>query len=177
MQEVSMEEEQAVKTAEESTKNATALKHMHRRISLLGERVTEFDLARLEDEKNALAKLNAKQERDVRNLHRIQYREKQDLEKTQREELEDFERMIREEYDEAVKVKEAELAANVKKLEKLIHKRSVRLVSRWWLMLQVWKKTEGERIMMSCGNVVPGPLPIGLLNLPEELGPYIMAFR
>ncbi|KAF2674873.1 hypothetical protein BT63DRAFT_420130 [Microthyrium microscopicum] len=176
-QEITKMEEHTAQSAETKTKNVTALKHMNRRLSLLGESATETDHLRLAEEERALERSAARQERELRNLYRDQTREGHDSKRNQQKDLEDFERSLREDYDQQVKDKQAVLLDNQKKLEELIHARTLRLVSRWWLLLQIWKKTDGEKIMMSCGNVVNGPLPLGLLGLPEDFGPYITAFH
>ena len=150
---------------------------MQKRLSLLGDQATEAERARVDEEKLALHRLAERQQREIRNLFRLQNREKMELKRQQQKEIEDFEQSLRESYREAVKEKQAVLQENMKRLEALIHARSVRLVSRWWMLLQIWKANEGEKIMAGAGSMVKGPLPLGLLGLPEDFASYVASFH
>jgi hypothetical protein len=164
-------DDQKQQTSEETVKNATALKHLNRRLSFLGDNVTEAELNRLDDEKRALDKLALKQERDLQKLLRVQNREKLDIQRRQQKELEDFRISMKEDYDTRVREKLEELQKNMEKLEQLIHERSIRMVGRWYLQLQIFKREDKEV------SYIKTPLPLSILGLPEEFGPYCAAYH
>jgi hypothetical protein len=170
-QEVSEMNEQSKQQTEQATKNATALKHMNKRLSILGDTATEEDKNRLEDELKALDKLAHRQQRELRNLFRDQNREKQRTKKEQQTEYENFQKSIKEDYNSKVQHKEEELTKNREKLEELIHARCLRLVSRWHLMLQIFKSEDRD------ASNIKGHLPLTILSLPVEFNPYVAAFQ
>jgi hypothetical protein len=170
-QELGEIDEQKVETKEETIKNATALKHMHRRLSILGENATDDARNRLEDEKYKLNRLEQRQERELQKLLRIQNREKLILQRNQQNELADLTTSMREDHDLKVRHKHEELVKNATKLEALIHERALRLVARWHLQLQILKREEKEL------SWIKGPLPLSILRLPEEFGPYVSAYH
>jgi hypothetical protein len=160
-------DEQTVVAADQAIKNATALKYIARRMDLLGEQATDIDHNAYISEARALDRLAEKHQRDIRNLHRFQYREKQDMQKNQLKEMEN----LREEAVLKIKTKESDLERNSRKLEELIHIRSMRLVARWHLMLQIYKTEDRDGISLK------GALPLSLLGLPEEFAPYVGAYH
>ena len=163
--------EQTEQTKEKATKNATALKHMTKRLSILGENATAEERKRLEDELLALEKLAKVQQRDMRNLLREQNKEKHNLKKEQQRKLEALEASLKEDYNDKIKHKEEELRKNLTTLEELIHARCIRLVARWHLSLQIFKREDRD------ASTVKGPLPLTLLCLPEEFAPYVAAYH
>jgi hypothetical protein len=165
-QEIFEEEQHNAETKEVEVKNRTALKYIERRIDFLGETVTDSDLKAFQDEQHALNRLADKHQREIRNLHRQQYREQQDVLRAQQKALED----LKTERDNKIRHKSRDLDRNARKLEELIHIRSMRLVARWWLMLQVYKTEDRD------GSSLKGPLPLSLLGLPEEFAPYAAAY-
>jgi hypothetical protein len=176
LQELSEEDEHTTQTAEEKTKNATALKYVRRRLEMLGEHATAAERSRLEEEKAALTKLAQRQQRDMRNLFRVQNREIMELKKAQQQELQEFERTLHDDYEEQIREKQAVLQRNMMKLEELIHARATKLVGRWWLLLQIWKKTQGERVMKGHATT-QSALPLTLFGLHEDFSPIVAAFH
>jgi hypothetical protein len=170
-QEVSEIDGQSDEQKEKATKNATALKHMTRRLSILGDKATNEERKRVEDELRALEKLAERQQRDMRNLFREQNKEKHNLKKEQQKELEALEKSLKEECDLKIKYKEEELEKNMSKLEELIHARCMRLVARWHLTLQIYKREDRDAL------AIKGPLPLTLLCLPDEFTPYVAAYH
>jgi septal ring factor EnvC (AmiA/AmiB activator) len=156
---------------EKATKNATALRHMTRRLSILGDKATIDELNRVEEEMKALDKLADRQQREMRNLLRVQTREMQALKKEQQKELENFEESLKEDSEQTVRYKEQELTSNMGKLEELIHARCMRLIARWHLMLQIYKRENRD------ASSLKGPLPLTMLCLPEEFTPYVAAYQ
>jgi hypothetical protein len=69
-----------------------------------------------------------------------------------------------------MRVKEGDLERNMRRLEELIHVRSMRLVARWHLMLQIYKTEDRDGMGLS------EALPLGVLGLPEEFAGYVAAF-
>jgi hypothetical protein len=170
-QEFGQIDDQKQQTTEETVKNATALKHLNRRLSLLGDNATDAELNRIEEETQALEKLAAKQERDNQKLLRVQNREKLDMQRQQQKEVEDLQISMKEDYEARVRDKQEELQKNMDKLEHLIHDRSIRMVGRWYLQLQVFKREDKD---VSC---IKAPLPLSILGLPEEFNPYCSAYH
>jgi len=162
-QELSSMNTQSEEQKEKAVKNATALKYVNKRLSILGDNATQDELNRLEEEMKSLDKLAVRQQRDMRNLFREQNREKKALEKDQQTELVTFEESLKEEHEEKIKHKEEELTRNMSRLEELIHARTLRLVARWHLMLQIFKRDDRD------ASTIKGPLPLTLLCLPEGL--------
>jgi hypothetical protein len=163
--------EQAEHTKEKATKNATALKHMNKRLSILGDNATPEEHKRLEEEMQALEKFAQRQQRDMRNLLREQNKEKHLLKKEKQREMEAFETSLKEDYELKIRHKEEELVKNMTKLEELIHARRMRLVARWHLTLQIFKREDRD------ASAIKGPLPLTLLCLPEEFAPYVAAYQ
>jgi hypothetical protein len=160
-------DEQTAETEDQTTKNATALKHINKRIELLGEAATDAEKHVLDSEQHALDRLADKQQREIRNLHRFQYRERQDMLRTQQRELEELEEGSR----TKMRTKTRDLEKNMRRLEELIHVRSMRLVARWHLMLQIYKTEDRD------GMGLKGALPLSLLALPEEFVRYVAAYH
>lgn len=177
LQELTSEEEHETQTEEEKIKNATALKYVGRRLEMLGGHATAQERARLEEEKVALIKLAQRQRSDMRNLFRDQNREKLELKKSQATELAAFERALHEDYGDQIREKQAVLSRNLMKLEELIHARAIKIVGRWWLLLQIWKKTQGERVMKHLSGAPNSAMPLTLLGLHEDFAPIIAAFH
>jgi hypothetical protein len=144
---------------------------------MLGEHATAQERARLEEERAALTKLANRQKRDIRNLFRDQNRELLELGRAHQKELEEFEQRLNEDYAEQIREKQAVLQRNMMKLEELIHARAIKLVGRWWLLLQIWKKTQGERVMKTSGNTNNSALPLTLFGLHEDFAPLVAAFH
>jgi uncharacterized membrane protein len=163
--------EQTEETKEKTTKNATALKHMTKRLSILGDNATVEERNRLEEEMLALEKLAKRQERDMRNLLREQNKEKHILKKEQQRKIEALEASLKEDYNDKIRHKETELLKNMTTLEELIHARCMRLVARWHLTLQIFKREDRD------ASNIKGPLPLTLLCLPEEFAPYVAAYH
>lgn len=170
-QEIFETDNHADQQKEKATKTATALKHMNKRISILGDKATVEEIQRVEEETKALEKLADRQQRELRNLYRTQNKEKQDLKKVQQKELEELRTLLREECELKVQCKEEALQNNMAKLEKLIHARCLRLVARWYLQLQIFKREDRD------ASTIKGPLPLTMLNLPEDFTPYVAAYQ
>jgi hypothetical protein len=144
-----------------TTRNATALKHLNRRISLLGDDVTAENLRRFEEETTALERLEKQHDRQLQTMIRTQEREKLDLRRQQEKELEEYSISLDKDHEEFWERKLVELESNKRKLEDLIENRKERLVCRWYLRLQVLKM-ETEDI-----SHIKDPLPLSILNLPK----------
>jgi len=86
--------------------------------------------------------------------------------RAQQKELDD----LKNERDAKIRQKTRDFERNARKLEELIHIRSMRLVARWYLMLQIYKTEDRD------GTGLKGSLPLSLLGLPEEFAPYVAAY-
>jgi hypothetical protein len=143
-------------------RNATALKHLNKRMSLLGNDVTPEHMRRFKDELSAMDRLEKQQDRDLQKLIRNQEREKLDLRRQQEKELENYEKSLDEDLEVQSRTKLAELDGNRLKLEALIEARRERLVGRWYLRLQILKTGESDIAHIN------DPLPLSVLNLPRS---------
>jgi hypothetical protein len=147
------------------------LKYIHHRLSILGENATADARNRLEDEIHKLNRLEQRQERQLHTLQRIQNREKLNLIRNQQNDLADLVASMQEDHNVKVRHKHEELVKNATRLEALIHERALRLVARWHLQLQILKTEEKEL------SWIKGPLPLTILRLSEEFGPYVSAYN
>jgi hypothetical protein len=166
-QELSIVDEQNLETNEEMVKNRTALKYIERRMDMLGETATDSDRHIFMEEQRAIDRLSIKHQRQIRNLHRQQNKERHETLKAQQKELDDLQL----EYVMKVRQKTKDLERNSWKLEELIHVRSMRLVARWHLMLQIYKTEDRD------GMGFKWALPLSLLGLPEEFAPFVAAYQ
>jgi hypothetical protein len=143
-------------------RNATALKHLNKRLSLLGDDITPEHKRRFEEELNALERLGKKHDRELQTMIRNQEREKLDLRRQQEKDVEEYSKSLDEDHDLQTKEKLAELEGNRLKLEELIEARRERLVGRWHLRLQILK--------MGVVDIahIKDPLPLSMLNLPRS---------
>jgi hypothetical protein len=142
-----------------AVRNATALKHLNKRMSLLGNDVTPEHMRRFEEELNAMERLEKHQDRELQSLIRNQEREKLDLRRQQEKDLEDYRTRLDDDLELQSRVKLAELDRNRLKLEELIEARRERLVNRWHLRLQILKMEEKDIAH------IKDALPLSLLNL------------
>jgi protein-tyrosine-phosphatase len=162
-QELAEIERLKLEKADSAAKNATALKHVHRRISLLGNEATEEHLRRFEEEANAMDELERRHKREMDALLRFQRRERLNLQREQTKELLDFRKKMKEEFDEASRTKRSELEQNMRKLDDTIRDRKSRLTAKWYLELQIFKQETAE-----LRDSFIGPLPLRILGLPAE---------
>jgi hypothetical protein len=143
-------------------RNTTALKHLNKRMSLLGNDVTPEQMRRFEEELNAMDRLEKQQDRELKTLIRNQEREKLDLRRQQEKELEKYGMSLDEDLDLQSRAKLVELDRNRVKLEELIEARRERLVARWYLRLQILKMEENDFTHIKVH------LPLSILNLPRS---------
>jgi hypothetical protein len=143
-------------------RNATALKHLNKRMSLLGDDVTPEHRRRFDEELNALERLGEQQDRELQTTIRNQEREKLDLRRQQEKDVEDYSKSLDEDHEVQCKEKLAELEGNRLKLEELIEARKERLVGRWYLRLQILKMGDLDIAH------IRDPLPLSMLNLPRS---------
>lgn len=150
-----------------SARNATALKFVRKRLSLLGEHATPEHRMRLEEEITAMDRLASRHEREMQCLIRNQEREKLDLHRQQDKEIEDFEKSLDDDANFSIQTKVDALRMNMVKLDDLIEDRKARLASRWYIRLQIAKMEVPETAH------IRGPLPLTTLELPPG---FINAF-
>jgi len=154
-------------TEDSSARNATALKFVRKRLSLLGEDATPEHHMRLEEETNAMDRLASRHEREMQALIRNQEREKLDLQRKQEKDVEDYHKSLDEDMVFSMRTKLDALGMNMVKLDDLIEDRKARLVSRWYIRLQIAKMD------VPVTSHVRGPLPLTTLELPTG---FINAF-
>jgi hypothetical protein len=147
-------------TEDSSARNATALKFVRKRLSLLGEDATPEHHMRLEEETNAMDRLASRHEREMQALIRNQEREKLDLQRKQEKDVEDYHKSLDEDMTFSMRTKLDALGMNMVKLNDLIEDRKARLVSRWYIRLQIAK------MEVPATSHVRGPLPLTTLELP-----------
>jgi hypothetical protein len=147
---------------DKAARNATAIKHLNKRMNLLGENVTKEHLTRFEEELDAMDTLEKTQERDLQKFHLNQDREKMDLVKQQEKEIEEMEKRLDDNNRDRWGAKQAQLVEDVVLLDDLIWERQCRLVDRWFLRLQTVKMGDPEIAH------IKDPLPLSLLELPSS---------
>jgi hypothetical protein len=145
-----------------SARNATALKYVRKRLSLLAHDATPEHRMRLEEETNAMERLAARHDREMQALIRNQEREKLDLQRQQEKEVEDYNKSLADEMTLSLRTKLDGLAMNMVILDDMIEERKTRLVSRWFLRLQIAKMEVPETAH------IKAPLPLSLLELPPS---------
>ena len=150
-----------------SARNATALKFVRKRLSLLGEDATPEHHMRLEEETNAMDRLANRHQREMQALIRNQEREKLDLQRQQEKDVEDYHKSLDDDMAFSIRTKLDALGMNMVKLDDLIEDRKARLVSRWFIRLQIAKMEVPET------SHVRGLLPLTTLELPSG---FINAF-
>jgi hypothetical protein len=150
-----------------SARNATALKFVRKRLSLLGDDATPEHHMRLEEETNAMDRLASRHEREMQTLIRNQEREKLDLQRQQERDVEEYHKSLDDDMAFSIRTKMDALGMNMVKLDDLIEDRKARLVSRWFIRLQIAKMEMLET------SHVRGPLPLTTLELPSG---FINAF-
>jgi hypothetical protein len=143
-------------------RNATAIKHLNKRMHLLKDSITKEHLARFEEELDAMDTLEKTQERDLQKFHLNQDREKMDLLRQQEKEVEELEKSLDEDNQVRWKAKQDQLVEDVLLLDGLIQERQCRLVERWFLQLQILKM---ENLEMAH---IKEPLPLSILGLPSS---------
>ncbi|KAF2397492.1 hypothetical protein EJ06DRAFT_151520 [Trichodelitschia bisporula] len=158
--ELAESERQRAVREEYAARNATALKYVNRRLSLLGEAATSDQRSRLADEEGGVERMAAKHGREMRALLRAQERERLDLQREQERELAEFRTELEGNIEENYRGKREGLRVNQIRLEGLVEERRERMVARWFLRLQAFKMEDPE--------LRPGPpLPLALLECPE----------
>jgi hypothetical protein len=85
--------------------------------------------------------------------------------------VEELHRLLTEEAELKVQCKEEALQLNMSKLEMLIHNRTLRLVARWHLQLQIFKREDRD------ASTIKGPLSLTMLSLPDDFAPYVAAYQ
>ena len=145
-----------------ASKNATALKHVNRRISLLGEDATEEHLKRLEEEVTAMERLQEEHKREFGAMIRTQKRERLNLQRQLDRDVAQLRREMKKEFEDASRAKRNELETNMRRLETVIHERKSRLAAKWYIELQIFKQETGD-----LRDSIFGPLPLRLLGLPS----------
>lgn len=154
-------------TEDSTTRNATALKFVRKRLNLLGEDATPEHHMRLEEETTAMDRLANRHEREMQALIRNQEREKLDLYRQQEKDAEEYQKSLEVDMAFSMQTKLDALGMNVVKLDDLIEDRKARLMSRWYVRLQIAKMEVPET------SHVRSPLPLTTLEFPPG---FIAAF-
>ena len=147
---------------ENAARNATALKHVVRRLALLGDEATPEHRHRLEEEQSALQRLARKHEGEMQRLVRYQERKKLELLRKQEKEFEDLSSSFERNLDALTKEKTTQLHINIAKLDDILEDRRAKLVGRWYLRLQIFKTKD-----KGAATIKPA-LPLSLLGLPQS---------
>lgn len=159
--ELIVEESLRDKMEENAAWNATAVKHVARRIALLGDNATPEHMQRLEEEQTALNRLAKRHEVDMRNLVRYQESKKLELLRKQEKEYDELSQTLVRELEVSRKDKTSQLQTNISKLDELLEERRARIVARWFLRLQMLKSMSNDTA------AVEAALPLSILVLPS----------
>lgn len=164
--ELELKELQKAEEQEMAERNATALKHVTRRLSILGDAATYEDRKRLFEEQETMNELKRKHARDLASLRRTNARQRLDLERKQQTELDHVHPRFQAKFVSRAAPRYRRLKLDMSELTVFLHERRSRLLARWYIQLQKFK---AETSSLSC---IDAALPLNLLTLPNEFMAY-----
>ena len=160
--ELQVKDMQKVEKDEMAERNATALKHVNRRLSILGDAATYEDRKRLFEEQEMMNELSRKHARDLAILRRTHERQRLDLERKQQNQLGHVHTRFQAKFESRVAPRYPRLRDDMAELTSLLQSRRNRLLARWYIQLQKFK---AETPSLSSIEVA---LPLNLLTFPDE---------
>lgn len=164
--ELELKELQKAEEQEMAERNATALKHVTRRLSILGDAATYEDRKRLFEEQETMNELKRKHARDLASLRRTNGRQRLDLERKQQTELDHVHPRFQAKFVSRAAPRYPRLKQDMSDLAATLHQRRSRLLARWYIQLQKFKaETPNLRS-------IDAALPLNLLTLPDEFMAY-----
>jgi len=164
--EIDLKEAQRKEEQEMAERNATALKHVTKRLSFLGDSATYEDRKRLFEEQETMNELKRRHARDLNTLHRTNERQRLDLERKQQTELDHVHPRYQAKFLSRAAPRYPRLKQDKNDLNIFLHQRRNRLLARWYNQLQKFKAETPSL----CG--IDTTLPLNLLTLPDEFMAY-----
>lgn len=164
--ELELKEAQKKEEQEMAEKNATALKHVTKRLSMLGDAATYEDRKRLFEEQETMNELKRKHARDLASLRRTNARQRLDMERRQQTELDHVHPRFQAKFVSRSAPRYPRLKQDMSELAIFLHERRSRLLARWFNQLQKFKADTPSL------SGIDAPLPLNLLTLPDEFMAY-----
>ena len=160
--ELQVRDMQKVEKDEMAERNAIALKHVNRRLSILGDAATHEDKKRLFEEQEMMNELSRKHARDLASLRRTHERQRLDLERKQQNQLDHVHTRFQAKFESRIAPRYPRLKEDMAELTNHLRSSKNRLLARWYVQLQRFKaETPTLRNIVSA-------LPLNLLTLSDE---------
>lgn len=160
--ELQVKDMQNVEKDDMAERNATALKHVNRRLSILGDTATFEDKKRLIEEQEMMNELSRKHTRDLASLRRIHERQRLDLERKQQSQLSLVHTRFQSKFESRAAPRYPRLKDDMAELTNLLRSSRNRLLARWYIQLQKFKAETPSL------HRIEAALPLNLLTLPDE---------
>jgi len=166
VKELDLKETQRKEEQEMAERNATALKHVTKRLSFLGDTATYEDRKRLSEEQETMNELKRKHVSDLNTFYRANARQRLDLERKQQTALDNVHPQFQAKFLSRAAPRYPRLKQDKTDLNVFLHQRRNRLLARWYNQLQKFK---AETPSLSG---IDAALPLNLLILPSEFMAY-----